>query len=419
VSGLIWFEDSRSSGGTYTVTADVTNAPNLFEGGRVMVRGVEVGRITGVEPRPDSVRLTLEIDDGTKIPADAHMSVIPITVIADRYVQLYPNYRGGPLLADGDNIPVSRTAIPAELDDVLKQLNGLLAALAPRRDAKTGPLAHLVTGLDKALKGRSKDLAGTLSGSSKVLENLADSQSDITALISNLDTLFGTLANRSSEIALVNQRFALVARSLESDRSDLEGTIENLAFLSNQGSKLVTESGDQLGTSFARLANVIETVLKHQDTLVEGMKWSNVIAEALGATDRSGKGLYAYTGRQAPPGVPGAEYNYRIDQRDTLACERIRAVSATILALTPDARIEDLLKTLLSFIPDQYDDDLSFLLEQLIPICTPIKEHRPPDTLDARATVVVKRLERQLGRKRMGQLMAMWLLGSSTGGVAP
>ena len=34
---------------TYTVTADVTQAPNLFEGGRVMVRGVEVG----LEPLTD------------------------------------------------------------------------------------------------------------------------------------------------------------------------------------------------------------------------------------------------------------------------------------------------------------------------------------------------------------------------------
>lgn len=416
---LIWYQDNRTAVGTYTVTADVESAPNLFEGGRVMVRGVEVGEITRVEPRAGSVRLTLEIRDDIKVPAKARLSVVPITVIADRYVQLYPTYREGPVLAEGDHLPESRTSIPAELDDVLKELNGLLRALAPKGGSKSGPLARLVVSLDKALKGRSKDLAGSLRGSSKVLENLADSQSDITSLISNLDSLFGTLANRSSEIGLVNQRLALVTRALASDQKDLEGTIENLAFLSNQGKKLVNESGDRLGESFSRLATVIDTVLRHQGQLVEGMKWSNVIAEALGATDRHGKGLYAYSGRQAPPGVEGAEYNYRIDQRDTIACERIRAVSGTILAITPGVSVEDFAtQTLASFIPEQYQDDLAYLLLILANECTPITKHNEP-TLDARATAAAKQLQREIGRRKLMQLLGMWLLASPREAVAP
>jgi hypothetical protein len=269
------------------------------------------------------------------------------------------------------------------------------------------------------VKGRSEDIAGTLRGSSKVLENLADSQSDITLLISNLDSLFGTLANRASEIGLVNQRFALVTRALASDQQDLEGTIENLAFLSNQGSKLVSESGDELGESFSRLATVIDTVLKHQGQLVEGMKWSNVIAQALGAVDRHGKGLYAYSGKQAPPGVEGAEYNYRIDQRDTIACERIRVVSGVILAITPGATIEDFaLGTLASFIPEQYRDDLNYLFLLLTPACTPIQHHNPP-TLDAEARAAARRLDKEIGHKKLMQLLGLWLLGDPQQAVAP
>jgi virulence factor Mce-like protein len=361
----------------------------------------------------------LEIRDDVKIPADARLSVVPITVISDRYVQLYPTYRSGPVLAEGDHLAEDHTSIPAELDDVLKQLNGLLSALAPKGESTKGPLARLVVSLDKAVKGRSADIAGTLRGSSKVLENLADSQSDITALITNLDSLFGTLANRSSEIGLVNQRFALVTEALAADQKDLEGTIENLAFLSNQGTKLVQESGDELGQSFSRLATVIDTVLKHQGQLVEGMKWSNVIAQALGAVDRHGKGLYAYSGKQAPPGVEGAEYNYRIDQRDTIACERIRVVSGTILAITPGASIEQFaLTTLTSFIPDQYDDDLAYIFLLLTPACTPISHHEPP-TLDAEARAAARQLDKEIGHKKLMQFLGMWLLSSPLAAAKP
>jgi hypothetical protein len=251
-----------------------------------------------------------------------------------------------------------------------------------------------------------------------VLENLADSQADITHLITNLDTLFGTLAGRASEIALVNQRFSLVTRALEDDRKNLEGTIENLAFLSDQGTKLVTESGQTLGVSFGRLKTVIDAVLRHQDQLVEGMKWSNVIAEALGATDREGKGLYAYSGRQAPPNTPGAEYNYRIDQRDVIACRRIDVVAKTITTILPGTTVEGFLPTLTSFTPDVYDDDLEYLFLKLTPLCSRIKTH-DPGVVTPKQTAVIHRLEHQIGRKKLMQLLAMWLLGGSPGGVTP
>jgi len=65
-----------------TLTVTVEQAPNLFEGGRVMVRGVQVGSITKVEPGADGVELTMEIDEGIRIPADTKVAVIPITLIA-------------------------------------------------------------------------------------------------------------------------------------------------------------------------------------------------------------------------------------------------------------------------------------------------------------------------------------------------
>ena len=41
--GAVYLTSDRKP--TYTITAEVEQAPNLFEQGRVMVRGVEVGTI--------------------------------------------------------------------------------------------------------------------------------------------------------------------------------------------------------------------------------------------------------------------------------------------------------------------------------------------------------------------------------------
>jgi phospholipid/cholesterol/gamma-HCH transport system substrate-binding protein len=409
---LAGFTMAAPDDSSYTITADVSQAPNLFAGGRVMVRGVEVGEITEVEPQPDGVRLTLRIDDGIKVPADATLAIVPITVIADRYVQLFPAYKSGPTMADGDHIPMVRTAIPAELDDVLGQLKGLLGALEPRH-GKRGPLATLVESLDEALDGKSDDLSGTLASSADVLANLAHSQSDITGLISNLDKLFFSLADSSSEIGLVNERFALVAEALASDQDNLEGTIENLAVLADETASLLHESGDKLGESFGRLGDVLRAVLSHEKQLTEGARWANVISQALGEVDGSGKGRYAYAGRQAPPGTEGAQYNYRIDSRDTVNCERIREVSKTILIITPSATIDDLLRTLLTYTPEVYDNDLSFIFRQLIPLCTSLTE-LPSVTPDAAAAI--RDLAARVGEDRLMEYLARYVTQDIGGG---
>ena len=390
---------------TYTVTADVEQAPNLFEGGRVAVRGIEVGEITEVVPRGSGVLGTMEIDEDVRVPAEARLSIVPITVIADRYVQLDPPYDGGPVLADGDHIDVDRTTIPAELDDVLTQLEGLLSALEPKPGETNGPLARLVRNLDEALAGRSDSLQHALKGSATGLETLASSEQDIRRLITNLDSLFLVLARRSSEIGLVNERFRTVAESLADDQRALEGTIENLAFLSREGASLVERSGDDLGLAFGRLREIVDAVLRHQDQLEKGARWTNAIAQALGETDASGRGRWAYSGRQAPPGTERAGYNYRLDSRDTVSCERLRVLVRTILILTPEATVDDLLVAVNSHLPDSYEDELEFLLRQLIPVCTDI---RNVESVSQRTEAVVKRVAGKVGEKRFTRMLSRW-----------
>ena len=403
---------TRSEEPTYTVTADVEQAPNLFEGGRVMVRGVEVGDIVSVEPRESGVRLTMEIHEGVSIPAEARLEVVPITVIADRYVQLQPPYEGGPALEDGAHIALEDTTIPAELDDVLTELKGLLSALEPEPGERNGPLASLVRNLDEALAGHSDSLAHALDGSSTALEALASSEQDVRSLIANLDSLFLVLANRSSEIGLVNERFRAVAETLAADQADLEGTIENLAFLSGEATSLVERSGDDVGIAFSRLREIVDAVLRHQQSLEDGARWTNAIAQALGETDASGRGRWAYSGRQAPPGTEGAGYNYRIDSRDTISCQRLKEIVRTVLILTPQASTDDLLAAVNSHLPDSYEDELEFLIRQLIPICIP----RDTQPVDARTAALVESAAAEMGEKRFVRALSEWFW---TGRVGP
>lgn len=390
-----------------TLTVTVEQAPNLFEGGRVMVRGVQVGSISKVDPGADGVELTMEIDEGVRIPADTKVAVIPITLIADRYVQLSP-YEGGPEIEDGAHIDVEDTSIPAELDEVLGEFKELVDAFKREPGQKRGPLADLIRAADKSLDGREESLAGALENSSDVLTNLATSHADITSLIQNLDQLFIALANSSSEIGLVNERFALVATALADDQDNIAGVIDNLEFLSTQASSLVTESGEDLGQSFGRLEKTLDVVLDHQNELIRAAKWTNSIAQALGETNSAGKGKYAYSGKQGAGGSGRARYNYRIDQRDTLACRRLGRLTDSFLTLNPDWGVPEVLNAAMEFIPDEYDDDLEWIVESLIEPCSVLGEG---DGLDADAKRILRGIADEVGEDVLMDMLGQWFIG--------
>ena len=212
----------------------------------------------------------------------------------------------------------------------------------------------------------------------------------------------------------MNERFELVAESLASDRDNLEGTLENLRLLSDEGALLVQESGDDLGRSFGRLDRVLGTVLSHQDQLSKGIQWSNVIAQALGETDASGRGRFAYSGLQAAPGSARAAYNYRIDSRDIIACERIGVLVHSLLTLLPGSTPEDIRISVLSFIPETYRDDIAFIVDLLIPLCSELKGG---PAVEQQVERTIRRAAASMGTKRFIKALSAWTAESlATGG---
>ena len=101
--------------GPKTITAYFTTTTAIYPGDEVRVSGVKVGNIKSIQPQGTQAKMTLEVDHGVPIPADAKAVIVAQNLVAARYVELTPAYRtSGPVMADGAVIPVERTAIPVE-----------------------------------------------------------------------------------------------------------------------------------------------------------------------------------------------------------------------------------------------------------------------------------------------------------------
>ena len=135
-----------------TITATVSRTANLFVGSEVRVLGLPVGEVTGIDPQGDSVEVELTLHGDRDYPADVSVRLTPQSLLGERFAQLEPPYTEGPTLQDGDHVPLERTAIPAEVDEVLRSFEEFLTALDG--DA----LADLIDVLADTLDGNGEGL---------------------------------------------------------------------------------------------------------------------------------------------------------------------------------------------------------------------------------------------------------------------
>ena len=108
--------------------------------------------------------MTLEVDRGVPIPADAKAVIVAQNLVAARYVQLTPAYRngGGPTMADGAVIPSDRTAVPVEWDEVKTQLMRLATDLGPQTGVSGTSVSRFIDSAANAMDGNGDKLRQTL-----------------------------------------------------------------------------------------------------------------------------------------------------------------------------------------------------------------------------------------------------------------
>ena len=276
---LFWPDDGKDD--TYAVTAYFEKGIGLFPNSDVNILGVPVGTIKTVEPAGHTVKVTMEVSSDYKIPADATAQIVPISLISDRYVEFAPAYTEGPVLQDGAVIPQERTVIPAELDDVFKQLKKLLDAIQPGGPGEPGALGELIVELDQTFSGKEDDLQGALTEGAQVTRTLAATSDDLQGVLANLDSLFGTLATRSGEFDTLNKNLITVLTAISESRDDLEGTLVNIGDLSAEVEDLAREEGEVLEEDLGRVARIVKVVLKNEPSVRQSLSWLPVLGFGL------------------------------------------------------------------------------------------------------------------------------------------
>lgn len=240
-----------------TVQALFPTARGVYVGDDVTVLGVPVGTITKIRPTTDAVRVTMEIDGDEPIAATAWAAQVASSVISVRAIEIGPRYTEGPRLSDGDTIPLSRTNVPVEWDEVKRQLVRLTDALGPDSESEDpGALSDVVDAGAQFLEGQGGNINQTLTDVSEALATLADNRGDLFATVRNLQVFTAALRGSDAQVRSFNRRLASVADYLDDDSADLRKAIRGLVTAFRDVRSFVRDNRELTVKSVRRLERV-------------------------------------------------------------------------------------------------------------------------------------------------------------------
>jgi phospholipid/cholesterol/gamma-HCH transport system substrate-binding protein len=246
------------------ITANFTTATAIYPGDEVRIAGVKVGSIESIRPVGTQATMTLHVDGGIRIPADAKAVIVAQNLVSARYVQLTPAYESGPAMGDGAVIPIERTAVPVEWNEVKEQLMRLATELGPQNGVSTGSVGRFIDSAATALDGNGDKFRETLAQLSGVGRILADGSGNIVDTITNLQTFVTALRDSNEQIVQFQDRFATLTSVVDDSRSDLDAALKNLSDVVGETTRFIAGTRDKTAEQIQRLANVTQNLSDHR-----------------------------------------------------------------------------------------------------------------------------------------------------------
>lgn len=259
-----------SPGGT-RVSAWFDRAVGVYEGSDLRVLGVRVGKVDSVAPHGKKVEVTLLIDKGVKVPADARAVVIAPSLVSDRYVQLTPAYTGGRRLAESAVLPSGRNSVPLEVDQLYASITELSDALGPGGANADGALSGLLDTGARNLDGNGKAIGESIEQFGKAAKTLNGSSTDFFDTVAYLRSFTAMLKKNDKRVRKAERQLADVNTFLADDKENLAKALQRLGTALGKVKKFIDDNRGSLKKNVKKLAPITQTLVDQRQSLAEAL----------------------------------------------------------------------------------------------------------------------------------------------------
>jgi phospholipid/cholesterol/gamma-HCH transport system substrate-binding protein len=264
-----------------TVVAYFPDTLALYPGDKVQIMGVKVGSINKIEPAGDKMKVTLSYENKYKVPANATASILNPSLVASRNIQLSPPYTGGPVMEDHAVIPIDRTQVPVEYDELRDSINKILTELGPTKDQPKGPFGDIIESAANGFAGKGEQLNKTLSGLSEALYTLNEGRGDFFSVIKSLALFVNALYKSDQQFVALNDDLAQFTNSFTNTNREVANALQDLNQLLTTTRQFINKNGEVLTNDINNLADVTNAIV--QPDPLNGLETALHVFPTLGA----------------------------------------------------------------------------------------------------------------------------------------
>ncbi|HXF00276.1 MAG TPA: MlaD family protein [Solirubrobacterales bacterium] len=289
----------------YELHAVLDNATTLKPNSLVRIAGVNVGKVSSVQPEGNAAEVTFNVsDDALPIHEDATLKVRPrLFLEGNFFLDLHPGSPSAPALDSGSTIPTTQTTTAVQIDEILTALQS---------DTRTN--------LKRALKGYGEALNASPTASEDASQD-PDVQGLTGAQAINETFRYGGKAGRTS--AIVNQAFLgehphdlsnliRAQRDLFAKLASTDGSLSDLITNFNTTANAFADESTNLSASIHELAPTLqeaEPSLRHLNDALQPARRLAIESlpgiRELPATIRAGSPWLVQTGKLLRPSELG------------------------------------------------------------------------------------------------------------------
>ncbi|MGN6721935.1 MAG: MlaD family protein [Marmoricola sp.] len=160
--GVAWAGGVVHNSENGQVHAMFASAAPLVDGNQVKVGGVVVGTVQSMKVVNGVADVAMDIDKSAlPLHSDAHLTIRPVSLLGERYVDLVRGTPSAPVLPAGSVIPLSHTSTSVGLDEVLNTV-----------DQPSGAgLRALVTTLGEGMQGNGENVNAAIQALTPSMKN--------------------------------------------------------------------------------------------------------------------------------------------------------------------------------------------------------------------------------------------------------
>ncbi len=172
------------------VTLLLDNSGGLMPTSQVTMRGIQVGKVTGIRTTSSGLKVSIDLDREHPIPADSAISIQNLSLVGEQYIDFKPKHIAPPYFSDGTVIPAERVASAVTVSDLLNKANALLSVLNPTYvNNIVGSVSQAFSGNDAAI-----DSLAATAGAAATIER--DNKQILATLFGNLATLTNHISDQ-------------------------------------------------------------------------------------------------------------------------------------------------------------------------------------------------------------------------------